>query len=74
MKFNGKSQLNDGTESENTSIHLVTNVKRGNIPDKIEHVGEDMNDRSLTELERGLMQMELAEGGDEDRHNRESKF
>jgi hypothetical protein len=55
MKFNGKSQLNDGTESENTSIHLVTNVKRGNIPDKIEHVGEDMNDRSLNELERGLM-------------------
>jgi hypothetical protein len=33
-----------------------------------------MGDRSINSLERGLMQMELAEGGDEDRHNRDSKF
>ena len=75
MKFNGKSSLNDGTESELTSVHFATNPNRkGGSPERIERAEDEMGDRSINSLEKGLMQMELAEGADEERFNRESKF
>jgi len=74
MKFNGKSSLNDGTESDQTSVNFAMSAKKGVSPERIERVDEDMGDRSVNSIERGLMQMELAEGADEERYNRESKF
>ena len=75
MKFNGKSSLNDGTESDLTSVHFAASPgKKGGSPERIERAEDEMGDRSINSLERGLMQMELAEGADEERHNREAKY
>jgi hypothetical protein len=49
-------------------------AKKGGSPERIERAEDDMGDRSINSIERGLMQMELADGADEDRYNRESKF
>lgn len=74
-KFNGKSSVNDGTESELTSVHFAAALgKKGSSPERIERADDEMGDRSINSLEKGLMQMELAEGPDEERYNRESKF
>jgi len=75
-KFNGKN-VNDGTESENTSIQFITTGKNKAMqgsPDRIDQVADEMNNQSINSLEKGLAQLELAEGTDEDRHDKKAKY
>lgn len=55
-KFNGKSSLNDGTESDLTSVHFAMSPgKKGASPERIDKADDEMGDRSINSLEKGLM-------------------
>jgi hypothetical protein len=43
-------------------------------PDRIDQVADEMNNQSINSLEKGLAQLELAEGTDEDRHDKKAKY